>query len=226
MKTREELKQLTHGEQVEYYCYLNDVICVSNGNSKTGRGIYTLSFPVETTCRIDAPCRKYCYACKGKQQCPTVKGAYYRNYRIYTENPARFWEQLKTMILLYDIRVLRLCDCGDIPDADFLTGINEIAKAYPDLTIYGYTKKYEMFNEWHNAHEIANNFKMWFSAWDKTWAIDNPYNMPVSYVDFTNKANNPEIPEKAFKCAGASVTCTLCKACFNGKNNAVVFHQH
>ena len=217
---------MTYAEKVEYYANINNTICISNGNGKTGAGVYTLSFPVEMTCRPDAPCRKYCYACKGNQQYASVKGAYYRNYRIYTESPALFWRQVEQYILLYDIHVLRICDCGDIPDADFLTGLNTIARNHPEMIIYAYTKKYEMFNEWYKSGNMAGNFTMWFSAWDKSWKFENPHNMPVAYVDFTNKEDNPEIPATAFKCPGRAATCTLCRACFSGRFDCVKFEQH
>ena len=224
---RQNYDTMTRAEKIEYYAHINNTICISNNNSKTGGGIYTLSFSPLLSCRNNAPCREGCYALKGKQAIPNVAGAYARNLRIYNENPAEFWRQVKAYILLFDIHVLRLFDAGDIPDGHFLEGLRDIAEQFPNVIFYGYTKQFEIINDDITRNgKLPANIRFWLSAWDKDFIIDNPHNLPVAYVDFTDKSKNPELPENAFTCAGAVVTCTLCKACFNGKHNAVIFHQH
>lgn len=219
---------MTRAEKIEYYAHINNTICISNNNSKTGGGIYTLSFPVGISCRNNAPCLKGCYATKGKQAIPNVAGAYYRNYRIYNENPAEFWRQVNAYIALYDIHILRLFDSGDIPDADFLTGLRTLAKEHPEMIIYGYTKKFELINLDISINgKFPENLVMWLSTWDKSFTIENPHDLPVTYIKFHDpEKTRCDIPANAFHCVGRSATCTLCRACFNKKHTAVLFDEH
>ena len=69
------------------------------------------------------------------------------------------------------------------------------------------------------------------NEWDKLWKFDNPYDLPVAYVDFKDKRLNPDIPKNAFRCPTngkklGEITCSMCKACWNKKIKNVVFEQH
>ena len=102
-----------------------------------------------------------------------------------------------------------------------------IAIKFPNISFLAYTKKYDMVNEFLKEHIIPDNLCIRFSAWDKSWSVPNPWNLPLAYVDFTDKSRNPEIPKNAFQCRGGKeYTCTTCRMCFNKKVNFVVFEQH
>ena len=68
-----------------------------------------------------------------------------------------------------------------------------------------------------------------FSAWHIGWKVDNPYNLPVAYVDFKDKTLNPEFPKGITGCPNQkdkTITCSICQKCWNKKIKAVKFDQH
>lgn len=228
-KTREELKALSYAEKIDYYTHINDLISVNNGNHKTGIGCLTMSMPV-LTCRPDAPCRNngICYCMRGHQAYPNVCGAYHRNWRLWTENPDKFEEQLNAILTFSGVGMFRYNDAGEIPDSRFLAMMCRVAEKHPEVIFLAYTKKYEMINNFlDNGNEIPKNLTIRFSAWDKSWNVPNPYNLPMAYVDFKKNENNPDIPNNTFICPGnGKTTCSACKVCWRKNVKSVVFKQH
>lgn len=224
---KEQLKELTYAQRVDYYANLNEEISINNGNSKTGIGCLTLSMPT-LTCREDAPCRKNCYCMKGNQKYPSVCGAYHRNWRLWNENPKNFEEQLFYRLKWSGISLFRWHDAGEIPSTEYLAMMFRMAEAHPQISFLAYTKKYELVNEFlDEGNKIPKNLTIRFSMWDKDWEVYNPYNLPIAFINFNDKSLNPEIPKNAFVCPGTGeTTCSCCRICFNKKVKAVVFHQH
>lgn len=103
---------------------------------------------------------------------------------------------------------------------------------FPDVSFMAFTKKYELVNEYiANGNIVPDNFNIIFSAWDHTWKFDNPYDLPIAYVDFKDKRLNPEIPDKAFRCPSigkklGTITCSMCKKCWNKNTKTIVFAEH
>lgn len=219
---------MSREEYIQFLSRKSNLISMTNKNSKTGMGVLTLSLPAIVTCRADAPCKSGCYACKGTQSMCAPLGAYYRNLRLYTEDATNFFEQFFYSIKFSGLAKVRLFDSGDIPDYKFFDMLCESVKKMPDVKFMGFTKKYEIVNEWleKNGGKLPENLNILFSAWDKSWKFDNPYNLGVAYVDFARSELNPEIPAYAFKCKGKETTCSACGACWNKNLRAVVFHQH
>jgi hypothetical protein len=165
---------------------------------------------------------------RGNQTYPAVCGAYHRNYRIWTESPEKFEEQLDAILTFSGVNLFRYNDAGEIPDTKFLAMMVRIAEKHPEISFLAYTKKYELVNDFlDDGNNLPKNLTIRFSMWDKTWEVPNPYNLPVAYVDFKNKELNPDIPKNAFVCPGnGNITCSACKVCFNKRAKSVVFHQH
>lgn len=213
-------------EYIDYLANKSNEICMSNRNSKTGIACLNLAMPV-CVCREDAPCKKTCYACKGAQQISTVQGAYYRNLRLYHDNPDDFFEQVYCRVKFSGLPKVRLFDSGDFPDTEFLERLVEVCKKTPNIKYMAFTKKYELVNEYLDKHnKLPDNLNIIFSAWDKLWDVPNPHNLGVAYVDFDDKRLNPEFPKNAFVCPGRASTCSACGACWSKKLQAVIFHQH
>jgi len=221
----EKIKELSKNEKLDYYCNLNNIVTIATGNTKLGSQICGLSFPAGITCRQDAPCRKNCYCNKGFQICSSVLGTYMKNFRIYQENPELFFQQIGSYLDYSGYKYMRIFDSGDIPDKDFLNQlVQNVILNHPKIKFLMFTKRYEWVNEWLNNNKKPKNFNIVFSAWDKSWKFENPYNLPVSYVDFKDSDINPTIPEDGFQCTGH---CSTCFKCWYLKNNeSVVFHQH
>ena len=225
MKTKEDFT-MSRREYIDLLSTKSNEISISNRNSKTGIACLNLAFPV-CTCREDAPCKKTCYACKGRQQIATVQAAYYRNFRLYNEDPDGFFEQFYYKVKFSGLPKVRLFDSGDLPDYDFLLRLVELCKKTPNTKYMGFTKKYELVNKYIDENgDLPDNLNIILSAWDRLWEVPNPHCLGVAYVDFNDKRLNPEFPSNAFVCPGRESTCSACGVCWNKRVKAVVFHQH
>ena len=213
-------------EYIDFLANKTNEISMSNNNSKTGKACLNLAFPL-ATCRPDAPCRHECYAGKGCQQIAVVQGAYYRNLRLYYDDPDNFFEQIYYKVKFSGLPKVRGFDSGDIADAEFFERMVELCKRTPDVKHMAFTKKYEIVNKYIDKHgALPDNFNVMFSAWHKMWEVPNPHNLPIAYIDFNDKSLNPEFPKQIFVCPGRESTCSACGVCFNKKVKAVLFHQH
>lgn len=222
---------MSREEYIEFLSMKSNEIHMSTKNSKTGCGVIDLAFPV-VTCREDAPCKKSgkCYCMKGTQQMATVLGAYYRNLRLYTNDPEDFWHQVWFKLAHCGLPKMRFFDAGDLPDYNFIDGMVETAKKFPEMKFMAFTKKYFLVNQWiDNNGELPANLNIIFSAWDKNWEVLNPHHMPVAYVDFKDSELTPELPEKYQTCPNQKdklITCSACGKCWRKDLGAVVFKQH
>lgn len=210
-------------------CKTNE-ISLSHNNSKTGPMCNNLALPT-TTCREDAPCKKSgCYCMKGTQAFANVVGAYTRNLRLYNENHADFWEQVKFKLKHRPFPLFRFFDAGDIPDYEFFCGMINLSREFPNVKFMSFTKKYSIVNEWIDKNgDLPENFNIIFSAWHLGWKVENPHNLPVAYVDFADKTLNPEFPKGTTGCPNQqdkTITCSICQKCWNKKIKAVKFIQH
>ena len=213
-------------EYIDFLASKSDEISMANNNSKTGKACLNIAFPV-CTCRNDAPCKEVCYACKGCQQFANVQAAYYRNLRLYFDNPDNFFEQVYCKVKFAGLPKVRLFDSGDFPDYDFLVRLVDLCNKTKDVKYMAFTKKYDLVNKYIDENgDLPANLNIMFSAWDRLWEVLNPHNLGVAYVDFDDKRMNPDFPQNAFVCPGRKTTCSACGACWSKKLKAVVFKQH
>ena len=225
MKQKKEFF-LDRQDYIDFLANKSNEINMGNKNSKTGVACLNLAFPV-CTCRRDAPCKETCYACKGCQQIAVVQAAYYRNLRLYYDNPDNFFEQVYYKIKFSGLPKVRWFDSGDIPDAEFFKRMVELCKKTPQAKHMAFTKKYEIVNDYIDKNgNLPDNLNIMFSAWDKLWEVPNPHGLGIAYVDFNDKRLDPEFPKNAFVCPGRESTCSACGACWSKRLGAVIFHQH
>ena len=200
-------------EYIDFLANQSNEISMSNHNSKTGAACLNIAFPV-CTCREDAPCKEKCYACKGRQQICRVQAAYYRNLRLYYDNPDEFFEQVYYKVKFSGLPKVRLFDSGDFPDYDFLARIAKLCYKTPNVKYMAFTKKYEIVNEYiDNCGELPDNLNILFSAWDKLWEVPNPHGLGIAYVDFNDKRLNPVFPKNFFKKIPPNLSLFLCVFC-------------
>ena len=213
-------------DYIDFLANQNDEISMANRNSKTGVACLNLAFP-KCVCRADAPCKHLCYAGKGRQNMANVQAAYYKNLRLYMENPEEFFEQVFYKVKFSGLPKVRLFDSGDFPDYEFLERLVELCKKTPTVRYMAFTKKYELVNEYIDKNgKLPKNLNIMFSAWDILWEVPNPHGLGVAYVDFDDKRMNPNIPKEAFVCPGRDSTCSACGVCWSQKVKCVVFRQH
>ena len=189
---------------------------ISLGNKKLGM-IPNVNLPAIKTCRKDAPCSKTCYANKGTYQYDNIKKSYMDNLNDYLADNEKYFEDINNFLnndsVIY--KYFRWHSSGDIVNMKYLINMVKLAKANPLTKFLAFTKKYEIVNLYLSVHEsFPGNLVVVFSAWDKDFKINNPFNLPVAYVDFKHKEKNPNIPELSLQCNG---DCSKCKGCWNLK---------
>ena len=226
----EEKIMMSREEYIEFLATKSGEISISNHNSKTGSCCNNLAFPT-CTCREDAPCKASgCYCMKGRQAMCNVVAAYVRNLMIYNNNHDDFWDQVRFKIKHNPLPLFRWFDAGDILDYEFFCGMVELAKTFPNIRFMSFTKKYDIVNEWLTTNgDLPNNLNIIFSAWHIGWKVNNPFDMPVAYVDFKDQTLNPQFPKGITGCPNQSdktITCSMCQKCWNKKVKAVLFKQH
>ena len=202
-------------------------ITVSFKSKKLGR-IPSLNVPPVLTCRKGAPCSSLCYSRKGTSLYPNVVKSHMDNYIAYNEDQKEFFNQINKIlnndVVIY--KYFRWHMSGDIIDMQYLYGMIELANKNKKTKFLAFTKKFDLVNMYLAASgkKLPKNLNIVFSAWDVNFKVDNPYNLPIAYVNFKNKDLNPEIPNDAKKCNG---DCSTCRICWNLKNNeSILFDQH
>ena len=231
MKKKNENKVwLPREEYINQLAAKTNEVNISCVNSKTGPLCNDLALPT-CTCREDAPCKATgCYCMKGRQTMSKVVAAYTRNLRLYNTDQEDFWEQVRFKVKHRPFPLFRFFDCGDIADYDFFLGMIDLAKEFPDIKFMSFTKKYEIVNKWIDENgDLPENLNVVFSAWHIGWKVINPHNLPVAYVDFKDKTLNPEFPEGITSCPNEkdkTITCSICRKCWDKRIKAVKFTQH
>lgn len=199
---------------------------ISITNSKLGGKIPSLNLPPLITCVENAPCAKLCYARKGNWRYDNVKKSHLNNLDHFKTNQEDFFNSIINYLNNDDVvyKFFRWHSSGDIVNLTYLMGMVRVAKMCPQTKFLAFTKKFDLVNCYLSINQLPNNLKIVFSAWDKDFAVSNPYNLPITYVSFKDTQRNPSIPEFAIPCVGK---CYECKACWSlEKGQSVVFNQH
>lgn len=202
-------------------------LTISTTNAKLGYQIPSVSLTPACSCRKDAPCAKLCYAKKGTFLYSNVKASHAGNYNLYISDSNAYFNEiiayLKRPLLTY--KYFRWHVAGDIVDENYFLGMIKTAKNCKDTKFLCFTKKFNIINDYiNNGGKIPSNLKVVFSAWNKHFKVENPYNFPVAYVLFKNNDLNPKIPPLSIPCSGQ---CENCLACWSlKKGQSIVFEQH
>lgn len=160
---------------------------ISISNSKLGDKIPSLNLPAVKTCRADAPCKKGCYACKGTWLYPNVQNSLNNNLKEFLADSEKFFNDIIKWINNDDItyKFFRWFSSGDIVNKKFFEGMIKTAKICKDTKFLCFTKKFEIVNDYLSSNKkIPSNLKIVFSAWDNTFKVENPHNLPMTYVFF------------------------------------------
>jgi len=198
---------------------------ITTTTTKLGNQIPSINMPT-TVCRADAPCAKGCYAKKGNYRYSKIQKGLKERLDLFNQDSDFFFNQIiRELSGLTTYKYVRWHASGDIVNMKYFYGIIKVANECPNTMFLCFTKKFNLVNTYLAlGHQLPNNLRIVFSAWDKDFIVDNPYNMPITYVNFKNKSKNAFIPENAIPCAGKCDTCLACWQLHNGQ--AVVFNQH
>lgn len=197
------------------------------GNMKLGKNIPNINVPPTLTCRADAPCSKGCYARKGNFLFQNVIKSHQENLDLFLANPKEYFDGIIRFLNsgLISYKFFRWHSSGDVVNKTYMEGMIRVAKECPQTQFLAFTKKYELWNAFlDEGGKIPNNLNVVFSYWDKLFTVNNPHNLPRTYVDFRLKTMNPKFPEEYYQCPG---DCNSCQHCWKLKGGeSVVFHQH
>lgn len=199
---------------------------LSNSVRKLGQGIVTLNFPAGITCRENAPCASGCYAKHGNFLFDAVKARHMENYMAYLDDKEMFWDDIAAQLYLVPYRFFRYFSSGDIPDAEFVYGMVELAKKFPEVNFLCFTKQYEFVNEYIDYNgDLPNNLVIVMSAWGD-WIPENPHDLPMSFVKFKNA--DYYIPADAHKCPKFCGDCVMtgCSCWHMKKGESTYFDKH
>jgi len=197
---------------------------VGNNNSKLGNQIPNINLPAGCTCREDAPCRKLCYAQRGRFRYEVVQKRAFENLKAWETDPKQFEEDVKEQTNLS--KFVRWHSSGDIPDMAYLEMMCRVAMELEGTNYLCFTKKYELVNQFLNSgNTIPDNLTIVFSAWGN-WKPENPYNLPVAYVKL--KGIEVDIPVDAKECPSYCGKCAATNnSCWKLKHGeSVCFKQH
>ena len=196
---------------------------ISKGNTKMGN-IASVSLPAGITCRGDCECCKKCYAKRIERRRKSVREAYLTNYKLLNEDPTTYWREVEASIMMS--RFFRFHVSGDIPNADYLDHMIEIAGRNGHCEILCFTKKYEMVNKLlDSGKEIPKNLHIVFSIW-RGLDADNRHNLPEAHVRYRDGSTTAS--ESAKDCGG---NCTECAITNDGcwilkRGEQIVFNEH
>lgn len=210
--------------------YLKDIdnvhVKLQQGNSKTGRSVYTVSLIPLADCGANCKeCKKECYDIINVCFQPRVQHDRARNSAVHKADIERFWNEVSYGIKYNCVSALRINVGGDVCAAD-LPLINKCAKENPKCDFLFFTKSYEDVNEFLNNNTFEQNVHCIMSAWENT-EMENPHNLPVSHVLYVDgRTTAPEFG--SVYCGGNCATCHYnAEGCFSLKNGeSVIFPAH
>lgn len=201
-------------------------ITISTSNSKLGGFIPTINQPPKITC-CECKCREKCYACKGNFRFANVQMSMQNNLEFYNKYSDLYFNAINDFISngLTIYKYFRYHSSGDIVNYNYLLKMVELAKNNPITTFLCFTKKFDFVNRYIKENgELPQNLTIVFSAWDKTFKVNNPYNLPIAYVDFKKKSENPTLPTDYIECEN---DCEKCLKCWHlRKGESVIFKEH
>lgn len=191
-------------------------LCISDGNNKIGHALNVSQPPIKT-CGRCSHCMIYCYDVKTCVFRSDVIDARARNYVILQLARERYFQEIRGRLsrLRRKNPMFRWHVGGEIPDAAYFAEMVQIARDFPRVKFWTYTKVHFIVNEYvrtnggTRAAAIPRNLKIMFSEWDGM-PMENPYNFPI----FTCKlaAGNQNHPadffETLYKCPG---NCDVCR---------------
>lgn len=183
----------------------------------------SVSLPSILTCRA-CDCQNKCYARKLERVRKTVRESYQNNLRVLTETPDVYWREVEAAIMLS--RFFRFHVSGDIPDKEYFDHMVEIAARQKHCEILCFTKKFEIVNEYIEAHgELPENLHMVFSAWVGLEMV-NPFSLPTAHVRYRDGTCYARADAK--ECGGNCTECALVdEGCWTLKRGEeIVFNEH
>lgn len=235
----ESAKGANQGNYVLRESVVDYVLHVVDGNSKTGKNVINLNFPIEYTCKHTCECytEKACYAESGCYLYSDNQASYSENFNFFCAvDSETFCKAVQMAIEKMGFKLFRYFTCGDIVNYRFFECMVTIAKENPSVRFWSYTKKYEIVNRWLDENgTLPENLTIIFSHWlnhdGSYFPMDNRHNLPTSEFIPLGREELLETVTHVCPCSDPSVVacCEDCDhPCYelkNGQSMALCEHS-
>ena len=204
---------------IKAYSYFTNYTALKRGNKKLGKNILNFNLPPVKSCMNAESCKADCYAVKSYRMYPSVK-----NYQDIMQffalndldtlenkiihelsNPKKWFEN-----------VVRIHSSGDFITQNYLNMWCNIAKKFPHIKFYAYTKVNNIldFSNTPKNLNVINSF------------IPTKQGLKLNFgsLDYVKKLR---AESKGIICPptrGKELTCEACKYCFDKKKPIFVIH--
>ena len=192
------------------------------------------SLPPVISCLNSASCEKSCYAIKAYRQYPAVKNLWEDNHTMAKNDLDGLYSDIvkqceKIAKQAEHKRVIRIHQSGDFIGVDYIELWRDIARAFPSILFYGYTKVDKIFpaeidglNKLKNVNIISSFIdgnKRNFGTLDYIKRLETNYN---SFICPASYGVNKEVVKCGIDDGRGKYD--FCDYCF--KNQNVVFLEH
>lgn len=191
---------------------------LTNKNKKVKAWLFSL--PPIKSCLNSSNCQSTCYAAKAYRQYKRTRELWDNNFDMARYNIFRLYDELVEQLRKIEnskMKVVRIHQSGDFFSQDYINMWCTIAREFPSIQFYGYTKVSHMLDI-----KTLNNFDN-VNIIDSM--IDNKLNYgSLSYVEGLNKEYGTFICPASRKDLGDIMCGRECSYCFTKDN--VAFIQH
>jgi hypothetical protein len=198
---------------------------LSKGNHKLPNTTLIWNLPSGLTCPNQTEsCKKWCYAKKAERVYPQVLPFRMNNFRISKQ--LNFIELIVDDIAQHDIRdrnkcnTIRLHESGDFYNQEYLDSWIHIAKHFPTIVFYAYTKSIML-----DYSKRPFNFIVLLSDDEEKYKKQYKRFDGITKVIEKNKDIFSLARDDFITCCGS---CKECNYCYNndGQFKRIVFHKH
>lgn len=224
-KTHKELLQLSKKEIEDIKAYKKRNHFLKNNNSKLGKGSYIYSFdlPAVVSCPDSSTCFKTCYANKSFFIFSTTKKSNTYNYALALNDIEYLQKELIKEIKFKGIRCIRIHSSGDFFSESYFLMWCNIAKKFPELKIFTYTKTPDIdLNLIPSNLNIINSFISYdnkkylnYGSYDSMKKLAKNVKGLLCPITKGNHLKNDKLK---------ALTCAVCKYCIT--KNKPTFIQH
>lgn len=118
---------------------------LKKGNAKLKNMLVYSHSPVKG-CLDCSECASTCYAVKSYRQYPNVKTAWDRNLKMVKEDLNTFKVRIAVQLLRAKEKVVRIHASGDFISQEYVEAWAEIARDFPEINFYAYTKSLDRWD--------------------------------------------------------------------------------
>lgn len=119
---------------------------LTNGNSKLGKDVLSFDLLAIRTCPNCKDCRKPCFAAKMERFRPVVHDKHCLNTALAVHDLPTLVDMIVDQLKRTKKRIVRIHSSGDFFRQDYVDAWVFIARMFPNINFYGYTKTRKIFD--------------------------------------------------------------------------------